>query len=336
MSKPKVAINGFGRIGSLSFRTNLDHQLLDIVAINDPGNINETAHLLKWDSVYGETNADIEVKDGHLHVDGKKIHSTSELDPEKLPWDELDIDIVLECTGVFRDKAGASKHLNAGAKRVIISAPSKDADATFCMGINNETFDPENHIVVSNASCTTNGLAPVSKVINDKFGITKGLMTTIHSYTADQKLNDGAHKKDWRRARAAALSMIPTTTGAAKAISLVLPELDGKLDGMAIRVPTPTVSLVDVTFEVEKSTTKAEVNQALIEASKGELKGILGVSEVPLVSMDFKKNLNSSIADLDLTTVVGGNMIKIFAWYDNEWGYANRLTELAAYIGERM
>lgn len=333
MSKPRVAINGFGRIGRMSFQANLENEALDIVAINDPGKIEDAALLLRYDSVYGPLNATVEIKDEKtLVVNGKEIAFSNQLDPEQLPWAELEIDIVLECTGVFRDHAGASKHLTAGAKRVIISAPSKDPDATFCMGINHTEFDPENHIIISNASCTTNGLAPVTLVIDQELGIEKGVMTTIHSYTNDQRLTDAGHKKDIRRARAAALNMIPTSTGAAKAIGLVLPHLEGKLDGVSVRVPTPTVSLVDVVFEVKKETTAEEVNELLRTAANGPLKGILAVSDEPLVSMDFKQNSNSSIVDAEMTKVIG-NMVKLFAWYDNEWGYSMRLIEMAAYIG---
>jgi glyceraldehyde 3-phosphate dehydrogenase len=335
MSKPKVAINGFGRIGRMSFQANLENEVLDIIAVNDPGNIEDAALLLKYDSVYGISDAEVEVKDANtLVVNGKEIAFSNELDPEKLPWKELEIDIVLECTGVFRDHAGASKHLTAGAKKVIISAPSKDPDGTFCMGINHEDYDPEKHIIISNASCTTNGLAPVVKVLDEHFGIEKGLMTTIHSYTNDQKLTDAGHKKDIRRARAAGLNMIPTSTGAARAIGLVMPHLEGKLDGVSVRVPTPTVSLVDAVFEVKEDTTIEEVNDTLEAAANGPLKGILAVSHLPLVSMDYKKNPNSSIVDAEMTKVVG-NMIKIFAWYDNEWGYSMRLIELAAHMATK-
>ena len=333
MSKPKVAINGFGRIGRMSFQANLEKEALDIVAINDPGKIEDAALLLRYDSVYGPLDATVEIKDEKtLVVNGKEIAFSNQLDPEQLPWTDLGIDIVLECTGVFRDHAGASKHLKAGAKRVIISAPSKDPDATFCMGINHTDFDSEKHIIISNASCTTNGLAPVTMVLDEEFGIEKGVMTTIHSYTNDQRLTDAGHKNDIRRARAAGLNMIPTSTGAARAIGLVLPHLQGKLDGVSVRVPTPTVSLVDAVFEVKRETTIEEVNDVLRSAAGGNLKGILAVSDEPLVSMDFKKNPNSSIVDADMTKVMG-NMVKIFAWYDNEWGYSVRLVEMAAYIG---
>lgn len=336
MSKPKVAINGFGRIGRLAARANLVHNSLEIVAINDPGSIEEAAHLLEFDSVYGHIGVSVAVEGSHIVVDGKKISYTQILDPAQLPWKDLGVDIVLECTGIFEDKESASKHITAGAKKVIISAPGKDTDGTFCMGINHEQYDPVNHHVISNASCTTNCLAPVAKILDEKFGIVKGLMTTAHSYTGDQKLTDATHKKDFRRARAANLSMIPTTTGAAKAIGEVLPNLKGKLDGLAIRVPTPTVSIVDLVVEVSKPTTIEEVNNAFIEASKNELKGILDVTNKPVVSVDFRGNNFSSIVDAPLTNVMGGNMVKVMAWYDNEWGYTMRLLEITDYVGNKL
>jgi len=333
---PKVAINGFGRIGRLAFRANLIEPKYEVVAINNPGDIHQLAHLLKYDSVYGKLNADLKVNEDSIEVNGKKIVFTSNRNPEELPWAELNVDIVLECTGVFKDMEGAGKHIKAGAKKVLISAPGKGVDATFCYGINHTDFDPANHTIVSNASCTTNGLAPVTMIIDQELGIQHGLMTTIHSYTGDQGTIDATHKKDWRRARAAALSIVPTTTGAAKAIGIVLPHLKGKLDGLALRVPTPTVSLVDVTFQVEKETTAEEVNAMLEKAANNELKGILEISHEPLVSMDLKQNPHSSILDAELTKVIGGNMVKIMTWYDNEWGYAHQLNQMTAYMGNHM
>ncbi|MBU2524304.1 type I glyceraldehyde-3-phosphate dehydrogenase [Patescibacteria group bacterium] len=336
MSKPRVAINGFGRIGRDTFRANLLKNSIDIVAINDLGGIDTTIHLLKYDSVYGRLNNKIEkISDTKFSVDGKEVICVSDRDPENLPWKDLEIDIVLECTGVFRDKEGAGKHLAAGAKKVIISAPGKDEMRTIVMGVNENTYKPEDEHIISNASCTTNCLAPAAKVLNDQYGIKKGLMTTIHSYTNDQKILDLPHK-DLRRARAAALSMIPTSTGAAKAIGLVIPELAGKLNGLSIRIPTPTVSLVDLVIEVEKETTVEKVNEALKEASEGELKGYLDFSNEPLVSIDYVGNNYSSIIDGLSTMVLDGNMIKILAWYDNEWGYSCRLVDLAAYVGGKL
>jgi glyceraldehyde 3-phosphate dehydrogenase len=336
MSKTRVAINGFGRIGRLAFRTNYRNKNLEIVSINDPGTIEELAVLLQYDSVYGKFEAEVKAENGKLYVDGTEIEVTAIMDPTQLPHAKNSIDIVLECTGVFEDKEAASKHLTAGAKKVIISAPGKNVDGTFCMGINHQNYDPVNHNVISNASCTTNCLAPVAKVLDESFGIVKGFMTTAHSYTNDQKLTDATHKKDFRRARAANLSMIPTTTGAAKAIGEVLPNLKGKLDGLAVRVPTPTVSIVDLVVEVSKPTSIEEVNAALTKASEGELKGILGVTSEPVVSVDFRGDIRSSIADLPLTNVLGGNMVKVMAWYDNEWGYATRLIEMAEMVGEKL
>lgn len=336
MSKAKVSINGFGRIGRLALRTNYKNKNLDIVHLNDPGSIDELAVLLKYDSVYGTFEADVQVKGDKLVVDGQEILVTKIMNPEELPHADLNVDIVLECTGVFTDKDGASKHLKAGAKKVIISAPGKNVDGTFCYGINHEDYDPQNHTVISNASCTTNCLAPVAKVLDENFGIVKGTMTTVHAYTNDQKLTDATHKQDFRRARAANLSMIPTTTGAAKAISLVLPSLEGKLDGLALRVPTPTVSLVDLVVETSKPVTQEEVNQAFIKASETNLKGILGVTNEPLVSIDFRADERSSIVDLPLTSVMGSNLVKVMSWYDNEWGYSMRLTELTEYVANHL
>ncbi len=330
----RVAINGFGRIGRMVFRANLMNPKIDIVAVNDLGDPAMGAHLLKYDTNYGTLNMDVKGEPGKYTINGKEIKVVSARNPEELPWKDLNIDLVIECTGVFTDRAGAGKHITAGAKRVVISAPAKDEiDRTIVMGINENTYNPETDHIISNASCTTNGLAPVAKVLNDSFGIVKGLMTTIHAYTNDQNLHDNDHR-DYRRARAATQSMIPSSTGAAKAIGLVIPELLGKLNGMAVRVPTPTVSLVDLTVELAKQATPAEINAALKAASEGPLKGILGVSDLPLVSVDFKGDMRSSIVDSAETLAIG-NMAKVFAWYDNEWGYSNRVIDLVAYIASK-
>jgi glyceraldehyde 3-phosphate dehydrogenase len=336
MSKARIAINGFGRIGRLAFRAAFNNPNLEIVSVNDPGSIEELAILLKYDSVYGPFKASVEVKGDKLLVDDKEVQVTKIMDPAELPHASNKVDIVLECTGVFEKRDLAAKHMQAGAKKVIISAPGKDVDGTFCMGINDNLYDPENHDIISNASCTTNCLAPVAKVLDEKFGIVKGVMTTTHSYTNDQKLVDATHKKDFRRARAANLSMIPTTTGAAKAIGLVIPNLLGKLDGLALRVPTPTVSIVDLVVEVAKDTTVEEINQAFIDASKNELKGILGVNIDPLVSVDFRADERSSIVDLPLTNVMGKNLVKVMSWYDNEWGYTMRLIEMTEMVAAKL
>lgn len=330
----KVAINGFGRIGRISLRYAIDNGV-DIVAINDLSDTSTLAHLLKYDSVHGIFDKEVEQKDGSIFIDGKEIKMFAERDPENLPWKEMGVDIVLECTGVFRTKEGAEKHIKAGAKKVIISAPAKDEDITIVLGVNEEKYQAENHHIISNASCTTNCLAPVAKVLVEKFGIKKGLMTTIHSYTNDQRILDFPHK-DLRRARAAAESIIPTTTGAAKAVALVLPELKGKLNGFAMRVPTPNVSVVDLVCELEKNVTTEEINQAFKEASENELKGILAYSELPLVSKDYNGNANSSIVDALSTMTIGDNLVKVVSWYDNEWGYSARLVDLASYIGEKL
>lgn len=333
--KLKVAINGFGRIGRQIFRINLEKKYFDVVAINDLGDAKTLAHLLKYDSNYGTLPNEISGEKDNITVDNKKYKILAERDPEKLPWKDLGVDLVIECTGYFTDRAGAAKHLTAGAKRVVISAPGKDADFTVVLGVNEDQYDPKNHQIISNGSCTTNCLAPVAKVLNDNFGIEKGLMTTIHSYTNDQRILDLPHE-DLRRARAAALSIIPTSTGAAKAIGLVLPELNGKLNGLAIRVPTPTVSLVDLTCTLKKSTSIEEVNAKMKEAaSKGPMKGYLGYSEEPLVSMDYKANPLSSIFDALSTQVIDGNLVKILSWYDNEWGYSCRVVDLVKMIGEK-
>ncbi|MBN2427028.1 MAG: type I glyceraldehyde-3-phosphate dehydrogenase [Deltaproteobacteria bacterium] len=330
----KVAINGFGRIGRLVFRIAQKTPDIDIVAINDLTDAPTLAHLLKYDSVHGIFDATVEAAEDSITVNGKKIQISKETNPAALPWGQLGVDIVIESTGRFTKREDAAKHLEAGAKRVIISAPGKNVDATFVMGVNHTEYDPEKHFVISNASCTTNCLAPVAKVLDDSFGIVKGLMTTIHSYTNDQKVLDLPHK-DLRRARAAGVSMIPTTTGAAKAVALVLPHLQGKLDGMAIRVPTPNVSVVDLVVQTEKSTTVEEVNAAMKKAAETDLKGVLLYSDLPLVSIDFNGNPHSSIFDADITRVIDGNMVKILSWYDNEWGYSGRICDLIKYITSR-
>jgi glyceraldehyde 3-phosphate dehydrogenase len=333
----RVAINGFGRIGRMIFRANLMNPTIDIVAVNDLGDPVQTAHLLKYDSNYGTIPMEIKGEPGKLTVDGKETILVQNRDPLALPWKDLKIDLVIECTGAFTSKEGASKHITAGAKRVMISAPAKDEiDHTLLMGVNHTEYDPAKDFIVSNASCTTNCLAPVAKVLSKNFGIKRGLMTTVHSYTNDQNLTDNDHK-DFRRARAAALNIIPTSTGAAKAIGLVLPELTGKFHGIALRVPTPVVSLVDLTAELEKDVTAEEINAAMKAASEGEMKGILGYTDQPLVSMDFKGDKHSSIFDAGETQVLGktGNFVKILAWYDNEWGYSLRCIDLAAYMASR-
>jgi glyceraldehyde 3-phosphate dehydrogenase len=330
----KVAINGFGRIGRNVFRASLGNKDIEIVAINDLTDAKTLAHLLKYDSIFGGFETDVNAGDGKLIVGGKEITVVAKKDPAELPWKDLKIDVAIESTGRFVDKASAGKHITAGAKKVIISAPAKEPDATFVLGVNEHTYDPAKHHVVSNASCTTNCLAPMAKVIHDNFGIVHGLMNTIHSYTNDQQLLDLPHK-DLRRARAAAVSIIPTSTGAAKAVSLVLPELKGKLDGMSLRVPTPDVSVVDLVAEVSKKTTAADVNAALKEAANGKMKGILQIEESPLVSIDFKGNPHSSIVDAALTSVMEGTMVKVISWYDNEWGYSCRLRDLVLFMAKR-
>ena len=330
----KIGINGFGRIGRLVFRVALNHPDVEVVAVNDLMDSAMMAHLLTYDSVHGKLKAEVAVKDGALEVDGKTVAVTSAKDPEKIGWKKFGADIVAECTGLFRDSESASKHLAAGARKVIISAPAKDPDITIVMGVNSNQYDPRQHHIISNASCTTNCLAPVAKVLLENFGIKSGLMTTIHAYTGDQRLLDFPHK-DFRRARAAALSMIPTTTGAAKAVALVIPELSGKLNGLAIRVPTPNVSIVDFVATVEKSgVTVSDVNDALKMASEGPLSGILGYSDLPLVSSDFNGCPLSSIVDAPTTYTVD-NMVKVLCWYDNESGYSNRMVDLAAMIGNQ-
>jgi len=326
-----VGINGFGRIGRNFFRAAYKDPSLRIVAVNDITDAKTLAHLLKYDSVHGRFEASVEVKENAIVVNGKEVQVLACKDPADLPWGKLGVEIVIESTGIFTDRDGAGKHLAAGAKRVIISAPAKGEDGTFVMGVNEKTFDPAKHFILSNASCTTNCLAPVAKVLLDTFGIERGLMTTIHSYTNDQKILDLPHK-DLRRARAAGMSMIPTTTGAAKAVSLVIPELKGKLDGMAIRVPTPNVSVVDLTAELSRSATAEEINAAMKKASEGPMKGILQYVDEPLVSIDFNHDPASSCFDALSTKVIGGKMVKVLSWYDNEWGYSCRLVDLAKYV----
>jgi glyceraldehyde 3-phosphate dehydrogenase (phosphorylating) len=326
----RAAINGFGRTGRAAFRAAHESGAdIDWVAINDLAEPAMLAHLLKYDTVYGRFDGTIDVVDGGIVVDGRQIATPTKSDPADLPWDELDVEIVIESTGRFRSRADAAKHLEAGARKVIVSAPAKEPDVTLALGVNFEAYDPEQHDIVSNASCTTNCLAPVAKLLHESVGIRHGVMTTVHAYTGDQMLLDGPHK-DFRRARAAAANLVPTSTGAAKAIGLVVPELAGKLHGFAVRVPVPTGSLVDLTIETERPTSVDEIN-ALFEdrADRGELEGILAYNEEPLVSSDVVKSTYSSIFDAPLTTVVDGTQVKVLAWYDNEWGYSNRLVELA-------
>ena len=333
----KIGINGFGRIGRCVARAILADASsdLEIAGINDLTDDATLAHLLEFDSVHGALRKRVTVEDGALIVGGQRIATSAERDPSKLPWKDLGVDIVLECTGIFRGTESAGKHIAAGAKRVIVSAPAKGAiDATFCVGINTDQYDPEKHRVVSNASCTTNCLAPVAKVLHEQFGIIKGQMVTVHSYTNDQRILDLPHE-DLRRARAAAMSMIPTSTGAAKAISLVLPELEGKLDGTAIRVPTPDVSIVCLTAHVEKKTSAEAVNAAFQEAADGPLKGILDVERRPLVSVDYVGNPYSSTVDAELTQVSGGDLVSVQSWYDNEWGFSQRMIDLARLMASK-
>jgi glyceraldehyde 3-phosphate dehydrogenase len=331
----KVGINGFGRIGRMVLRAAYTRNDIEFLALNDLTDPTTLAHLLKYDSVHGILKTDIEVEENAIVVNGKRIQIISEKDPGKLPWKDLGVDIVFESTGIFRDRSQASKHLDAGAKKVIISAPAPDPDITLVIGVNHEQYDTKNHSIISNASCTTNSLAPICKVLLDKFGIKKGLMTTIHSYTTDQRLLDFPHN-DLRRARAAAVSMIPTTTGAAKAVSLVLPELAGKMNGMALRVPTPNVSLTDLVVQLSRPASAQEVNKAFKEASQSSMEGIIEYCDEPLVSIDFNGITASTAVDALSTLSIGGDMVKILAWYDNEFGYANRLVDLAAYIAKSL
>lgn len=331
----KIGINGFGRIGRLVFRAAMGNPDVEVAAINDLTDTATIAHLLKYDSVHGRLDASVSSEAQGIIVDGKKISVTSEKNPADIDWGKSGVDIVAECTGLFRDRASAAEHLKSGAKKVIISAPAKDPDTTIVLGVNHETYDPASHDIISNASCTTNCLAPVAKVLNEKFGIESGMMTTIHSYTGDQSILDFPHK-DLRRSRAAGVSMIPTTTGAAKAVGLVLPELAGRLNGLSVRVPTPNVSLVDLVAVTGSNDLSIEsVNQALIDAGKNELINILECCDEPLVSIDFNGNPASSIVDLQSTDVIG-NMVKVYSWYDNEAGYSARMTDLAAMIGKSL
>jgi len=331
----RVGINGFGRIGRLAFRAALENDAVEVVAVNDLTDAATMAHLLKYDSVHGALAADVRAGDGAIEVNGSPVAYSAIKDPALLPWRDHNVDIVMECTGFFRDRESAAKHLRAGARKVIISAPAKDPDITIVIGVNDAVYNPGEHDIISNASCTTNCLAPVAKVLFENFGIKNGLMTTIHSYTGDQRLLDFPHK-DLRRARAAGLSMVPTTTGAAKAVALVIPELKGKLNGLAIRVPTPNVSLVDLVANVEKDgLTVLDINGVLKAAAEGPLKGIMAYCEEPLVSVDFNGMTYSSIVDAGTTHVID-TLVKVLAWYDNERGYATRMVDLAALIGERL
>ncbi len=332
----KIGINGFGRIGRMVFRTALDDPEIEVAAVNDLTDTETTAHLLKYDSVHGMLQQNISANDHSIDIDGRTVRVTSIKDPEHILWKESGVDIVLECTGFFRDRNSAARHFNGGAKKVLISAPAVDPDITIVMGVNNDKYDPLSHHIISNASCTTNCLAPVAKVLLENYGIVSGMMTTIHAYTGDQRILDFPHK-DLRRARSAGLSMIPTTTGAAKAVSLVLPELEGRLNGLSVRVPTPNVSMVDFVAVTQKQgLTREDVNLVLKKASDGNLKHILGYCETPLVSVDFNSNPLSSIVDAGCTDVINGNMVKIYAWYDNEAGYSNRLIDLAKMVGNAL
>ncbi len=336
MSK-RIAINGFGRIGRMVLRAILEDSHcddLEIVAINDLMDTKTLAHLFKYDSVHGRNSAQIETEENGIKINGKSVRVTAEKDPSNLPWKELNIDIVIESSGFFASKAGGQKHLDAGAKKVVISAPANDSDITIVLGVNQDKYNPDEHQVISNASCTTNCVAPLTKALHDKFTVKRGFMTTVHSYTNDQKILDVPHK-DPRRGRAASLSMIPTSTGAAKAVGLVLPELNGKLDGTSIRVPTPNVSLVDLVVDIDGETTKEEVNEALKAVCENELKGIMDFETAPLVSSDYNGNPASSTVDALSTKVVDKNMIKVLAWYDNEWGYSCRVRDLVLFILEK-
>jgi glyceraldehyde 3-phosphate dehydrogenase len=331
----RVGVNGFGRIGRVFFRTTLGAQEIEVVGVNDLADAKTLAHLLKHDSVHGNLQADVTAKGESIFVDGREIRVCAIKDPGALPWKELGVDVVVESTGIFRDTAAASKHLSAGAKKVIITAPAKDPDVTVVLGVNEKTYDPAKHRIISNASCTTNCLATTAKVLDDTFGIRRGFASTVHSYTNDQPVHDFPHK-DLRRARAAAVSMIPTTTGAATAVGLVLPKLKGKLDGIAIRVPTANVSVVDLVAELEKPASPAAINEAFREAAAGPMRGILDATDEELVSCDFNGNAHSSIIDLKSTALVDGNLVKVLAWYDNEWGYSCRVRDLIRYIGKSL
>jgi glyceraldehyde 3-phosphate dehydrogenase len=335
--KTKVGINGFGRVGRQTLRIIRERHTdnLQVVAVNDLFDATTNAHLFEYDTNYGTYPGAVEAKDNSLLIDGEKIQVLSEREPAKLPWADLGVQIVVESTGVFREGPKAAAHIQAGARKVLISAPAKQEDITVVLGVNEGKYDPKQHHIISNASCTTNCLAPVAKIVNDRFGIVKGFMTTIHAYTGDQRLLDVGHK-DLRRARAAAMNIVPTSTGAARAIGVVIPELTGKLDAFALRVPTSTVSLIDLTAEVERATTTEELRGVFKAAAEGQLQGILGYSEEPLVSVDFKGDSRSSIVDAEYTQVMLGNMVKVVAWYDNEWGYSTRLADLANYVAERL
>lgn len=330
----KVGINGFGRIGRIVFRAALNNPNIDIIAVNDLTDANMLAHLLKYDSVHGTLDVDVTVDGDYLIVGRKRVKVIAERDPANLPWGELGVEVVVESTGRFTKREDAAKHLKAGAKKVVISAPAKDEDITIVMGVNEDQYDAHNHHVISNASCTTNCLAPFAKVLHEEFRIIRGMMTTVHAYTNDQQILDLPHK-DYRRARAAAESIIPTTTGAAKAVALVLPELKGKLNGMAMRVPTPNVSVVDLVVELEKHVTAEEVNTAFKSAAEGELKGVLAYSEEPLVSRDYNGSTHSSTIDALSTMVMEDNLVKVLSWYDNETGYSYRIVDLVEYIAEK-
>lgn len=332
MAKLRVGINGFGRIGRVLFRAGFDH--LDIVGINSLDSLDGSAHLLKYDSTHGIFNKEVSHDEKELIVEGRKIKFSAHKNPAEIPWKDWGVDLVLECTGALKSKEDYSKHFSAGAKKVMVSAPAEGCDLTVVYGVNHESYDPSKHHVLSNASCTTNCLAPVAKVLHENFGIENGVMTTVHSYTNDQRILDAVHK-DLRRARSGAISMIPTTTGAAKAVGLVLPELKGRIDGLAVRVPTPNVSLVDFTANVKKETTAQAVNQALELAAQGALKGVLAVERKELVSVDFNGNPNSSIVDAHCTMVIGGKTIKVMSWYDNEVGFSNRMIDLAKYMATK-
>ncbi|HSF06858.1 MAG TPA: type I glyceraldehyde-3-phosphate dehydrogenase [Methylomirabilota bacterium] len=331
----RVGVNGFGRIGRVFFRTALNDSDIEVVGVNDLADAKTLAHLLKHDSVHGSLAAEVTAKDGAIFVAGREIRVSAVKDPASLPWRDLGVDVVIESTGVFRDTATASKHLQAGARKVIITAPAKDPDVTLVLGVNEQTYDTHRHRIISNASCTTNCLATTVKVVDDAFGLKRGFATTVHAYTNDQPVHDFPHK-DLRRARAAALSMIPTTTGAATAVGLVLPKLKGKLDGIAIRVPTANVSVVDLVAELERPASVQAVNDAFREAAAGKLRGILDATEEELVSIDFNGNAHSSIVDLASTAMIEGNLVKVLAWYDNEWGYSSRLRDLARFIGKTL
>jgi len=333
----RVAINGFGRIGRNFMRCWLEREnsQIDLVAINDTSDPKTNAHLLKYDTMLGTLkNADISADENSITVNGKTVKCVSDRNPENLPWKEWEIDLIIESTGVFTSKEGASKHLNAGAKKVLITAPGKNDDGTFVYGVNHQDYDHDKHVIISNASCTTNCLAPIAKVLHENFGIIKGTMTTTHSYTGDQRLLDASHR-DVRRARAAAMNIVPTSTGAAKAVALVLPALKGKLNGIALRVPTPNVSMVDLVIQVEKNTFAEEVNQVLQAAAEGPLKGVMEYSDLPLVSSDYRGHDASSIVDASLTMVMGNDLVKVMAWYDNEWGYSQRVVDLTELVAQK-